>query len=99
MRSHALFLAIVVPALALDCSECGGNIFKNNIEIWNGYLLQVAGQLGINIQNPCVQGLDVYKTIVEAGGGMCVEFPGNISIPAPAYACYDQSTVKHMVRV
>lgn len=78
-------LAATPPAVrALDCADCGGNIFKNNIEIWNGYLLQVAGQLGINVQNPCRTGLDMYRTVVEAGGGMCVKFPGEISIPAPA---------------
>lgn len=78
-------LAVTGPAVqALDCADCGGNIFKNNIEIWNGYLLQVAGQLGINIMNPCREGMDIYKTVVEAGGGMCVRFPGEISVPAPA---------------
>jgi hypothetical protein len=86
MRPHALLIAAAAApaALALNCADCGGNKFKNNIEIWNGYLLQVAGQLGINIQRPCRTGADIYRTVVEAGGGMCVKFPGNISIPAPA---------------
>ena len=84
MRPHALLLPLSTAAYALDCSACGGNIFKNNIEISTGYLLQVAGQLDINILNPCKTGLDVYNTIVAAGGGMCVDFPGNISVPAPA---------------
>ncbi|OAG05774.1 uncharacterized protein CC84DRAFT_735151 [Paraphaeosphaeria sporulosa] len=96
MRTHAfLFLAAAVPVVAyLDCAACGGNIFKDNREIWTGYLLQVAGQLGINIRTPYCNGSDIYETIVNEGGGMCVNFPGKIDLPAPAYACFDASTVK-----
>lgn len=94
MRQHILpiLLLVLTPTnlfptalvQALDCHKCGGNIFKDNIEIWDGYLLQVAGQLGINVLNPCRTGSDIYKTVTEAGGGMCVKFPGNIDVPAPA---------------
>ncbi|KAL5377736.1 hypothetical protein PMIN02_011434 [Paraphaeosphaeria minitans] len=95
LLSFVVLVAAAGPAVAyLDCGDCGGNIFKGNREIWTGYLLQVAGQLGINIRTPYCNGSDIYQTIVNEGGGMCVNFPGDIDLPAPAYACFDASTVK-----
>lgn len=76
-----VLLFAALPAIcALDCSKCGGNLFKNNAEISTGYLLQIAAQIDVY---PC--GVkDLYKTIVEKGGGMCIKFPGEIEVPAPA---------------
>ncbi|KAK6978150.1 hypothetical protein R3P38DRAFT_3235904 [Favolaschia claudopus] len=83
-----IFLVSIVSALAtplstrdiLKCSDpaCGGNLLENNIEIWDGYLREIAEQIGIDPNQP-----DLYHAVVKAGAGMCIKTPES-NVPSDA---------------